>query len=419
MRTRPDPAKKRLGTGELVPDWKNVPPWWDPVNSSPLRDLPKSTTRVVVDPLWMARSGVIVVDRGPPVVPWVCSITVGNHTMYKNQAKTGGYPYLLARGWSAIGWREGTTMAASSVKIPGSTNMYWIPGWALPEYMRMVSRVWDSFALSIYDVCVRRPQRYASLKEAHRRWNVMPWIRRTLTKNYPHPVILADMGYPRDRKEHIKTLTTQAMANYPSPAELMEGVWASRPWILPAAEVAPTTAASTWWHPKLPAATRNRKIKPPSNPPQLFTMWDHQRANTMALDAADKHWYQLRAGLSQVISWLTVNPRTGRYDVIRPVARLKILMSRNTRLRTWSGPGADATMHAELETALGEVLNAGQALNKSAPDNPWRLYYRMRLQYVLKQISTREYSAAVKAWWRTGDPGKAPAIPPVPPYNKP
>ena len=69
-RAKPDPAKKRLGTGELVPDWMDKEPWWPPT-SSPLQSIPRQTTKLVVDSQWMTTHGVIVVDRGYPVVPWV------------------------------------------------------------------------------------------------------------------------------------------------------------------------------------------------------------------------------------------------------------------------------------------------------------------------------------------------------------
>lgn len=415
-RAKPDPAKKRLGTGELVPDWMDKEPWWPPT-SSPLQSIPRQTTKLVVDSQWMTTHGVIVVDRGYPVVPWVCAITVGNHTMYKNDTKYGGYPYLLARGWLAMGWREGTALANATVKIPGTPNMWWVPRWCLTEYLQAVGRIWNGFALSIRDVCIGRPQRYTALKEAHRRYHVGPWVRKQLGRNYPHQVVLAGMGYPAERKDHVKSLIDQAMKNYPTPHEMMAGVWASRPWIMQAVpEVPEASPGSEWWGP----TTRNtRKSRLVDNGAAVFSMWDATRVNAMAMDAADKHWHVLSMTAFKILQWLTVNPKTGRYNTFRPTHALKAYISRVNRLRSWMGPGADHSAFDEMVTTASEILNAGAALNKTAPDNPWRLYYHHRLKQIDAAVTTKAYRAAVKAWWRTGDPRQAPRTAPLLVYVRP
>jgi hypothetical protein len=406
-KAKKDPAKKRLGKGELVPDWMGEAPWWDPQTSTPLKSLPRHRSSLDIDTKWMPANGVFVIDRGYPAIPWVCSITVGNHTMYKNDNKYGGYPYLLARGWRAIGWREGTALVATTVKVPGTKNMWWVPRWCTAEYLAAASKIWNSFALSVHDVCIRRPQRYLALREAHRRYNVAPWVRKQLRLNYPDHDILAGMGYPQ-RAEHVKELVAAAMKNYPTPHEMLTGVWSSKPWIFSAApEVPAIDPGNEWWGPTTVNTSKTRKKG--ITPVQDFSPWeDPYIVNTMALEAAEKHWDILTMLSSRILKWLTVNPKTGRYDVIRPVNTLKMYIARVNRLRSWMGPGADHETFGAMATIASEMLAAGSALNKSAPDNPWRTYYRNRLKNVTATVSTREYKAAVKAWWRTGDPKKAP-----------
>lgn len=412
---RPKPWHRKKKTNTAPPE--KLPPyqvWWDELNSTPLRSLPQSKTRVTLDTEWMAREGVLVFDRGYPEVNWVCSITIGNHVIYHKHGQSGGYPYQLALAWRKASWKPGGKLGKHSVAVPGHPHLWWIPKWALPTYLKEVGALWDKFARSIYDVCVANPDRYLKLRAGHRRWEIMTWVQKVLGREYPNLSVLTAMGFPSDKRELVLQLTAEAMKNYPSPQELMNGVIASKPWFVHAAPV-PLSFYADYVPPPRKAFGKITPINATTD----FTPWDHQRVNTMALEACEKHWWELKQRMHKILKWLTPDPKTNRYYPLIPVMTCNSTYMTSQTLKRWMGPAADTVFHEELAAICKEIPLKSSVLTKTAPDNPWRLHYRHRLNRLLHNIEQRDYKRAVLAWWRTGDPQVAPKSPASPVWPKP
>lgn len=374
----PQPVVPRVPTRDLSTE-KDLPQWPDPVGPSPGLTVEPGTPGS-----WMATGGTLWIDRGYPVIHWVTAITVGNHVMYKAEDKTnGGYPPLLGKKLRKAGWTSGRHLWKHCIPVPGTPNMYWVPSWYTQQYLKEVQTVWDHISREVISACSRN--RYLGLRESYRRYTLIPWIRTTLAAHYPEHHILVSMGYPENREDFIDELANACMRNYPTPQQFVDACWTSRPWSLAGHD--PATTAGI---------------------PRDYSLWTPERSRVMAMAAADKNYWQVLRTYDRLRKWLTVNPRTGKYDGIVPVATLRHLVASTRRLAAWEGPGADAGYTQAVELLASDMTRAPAALRSPLPDNELRRYFLDRLLVLQAYYTAPAYIADKKAWWISGDPGVAP-----------
>jgi hypothetical protein len=402
--------RKKRTTAAQKRDWappERLPPeefrrWAG--DAHPLQALPVTPGGTGADPAWLAASGVFVVDRGFPEVPWACSITVGNHRMYKKHGPTGGYPYRLAASWKRQSWVGGSRLGFAAVQVKGWKDLWWIPEWYSHRYLAQLTKVWDAFALSIHHVCVTKPVRYMYLRDLHRKYVVVPWVKDILRRNYPQHHVLTAMGFPADRATMIQQLADEAMANYPSPQRMLDYVSYSRPWMFRAA---PATATPPGIYGPVPAQQAMSLAD--------FPMLGPAAARHIAYEAADRFWPEYRRYLRKAVQWCSAK----RFMPGRPVETLQRLRWYTTAIGEWMGPGQDKVFLETSKAAVKDFLAAPPAISGCHPDNPWRAHFRNRLGYILQQIESRDYQQAVLEWWRTGDPARAPTMRPSPVWPRP
>ena len=333
---------------------------------------------------WMSEH-TLFVDRGCPEVPWVVCLTVGNHRIYKEHGQDLGFPRVIAKELRKAGYLKGKYLAKNSLQVPGQKNMWWVPNWNLPVYVRELDKTWNRFREIIEDVSFGNPKRYLGTKEAHRKWVIKPWVKEQLGRYYPDHSVLSGMGFEVNRDLYIEERSQDIMKNYPSPQDLVDAVENSKPFA---------------YQPGVAMA-----------PADQYGMWNNYRVNKMALAALDLNYWAILDSMKKVKKFLELDKRTGKYPRLFPVNDVRLLTGRVNRLCAWEGPGHDPVFKKEMEDFTQDMVQAPQSFKNIGPDNHLRTYFLNRLMGLQLAYSNKAYQDSKKTFWLTGDPAAVIHIP--------
>lgn len=332
---------------------------------------------------WMASGGLLFRDRGYPVCHWPTVFRLGNHVVHKEPDSTAGYPHLLAKEIKDSAWTASRNLWKHCVPVPGLPDTYWIPNWYTARYLAEADKVWNGIAKTVL-AAAANPSRYLGLREAHRVLHVKPWITKTLDANYPDQHALAGMGYTTDRDALIDELTNNAMLNYPSPQDLVDATEDSRP---------------HGWS----GAT-------PDYLPPRYSMYSPARTTGIAVAAADKHKWATLNTYRRIKSWLSIDPRTGKYPGMFPASAIRVLGIQTRRLAEWEGPGEDKTYTSATTDLLKLMSDAPGTLRSTHVDNELRKYFLQRFTMLEAAWTAPDYNQAKLSFWLTGNPAEAPQM---------